>query len=133
MTRAEVIKETREFYENNPRSVVVGRVGRTTCRYNGPNGEHCAFARYVKDPSKLRELCSADWFFEHNPDTDKWALMTDIEFKEEVESIMDPPFWKQLQYFHDNSYNWGKDGTLTSAGELVYNNLLKKFGEEEDK
>lgn len=58
LSAIEIIDETVEFYENNPRSLNPNPKGEADrCLYNGPNGEACAFARCVADEyrEKLEE------------------------------------------------------------------------------
>lgn len=106
----EIIDETVEFYSNNPRSIGAGR-----CKYIGPNGTMCAFARLVTNPTQLEEgyCCSSK---------DNWKI---AEIKDEYAGYS-WDFYRNLQILHDDGDNWSF-GKLSPEGEVFVKELKEQF------
>lgn len=119
-TKALIIRETKEYYASDPsrRSYVKFGNGHINCRYNGPNGKKCAFARYVKENKtyKLQEGVSASTCIE-----DLGVSILKDEYQ-----IEDLEFWNRLQRLHDRSIYWDEKG-LTDTGVKFYIELLKTY------
>ena len=114
LTKAEIIKQTAEYYAENPleRRSLDGY----SCVYNNTTGKKCAFAFWCKDPTTLIEKESADW------QIDKFGIGI---LKDEAQ-IEDKEFWNDVQEFHDYSLNWTAKG-LSDSGESTYKILLEKY------
>ena len=133
MTKTEIIIETKEFYEKNPKELRAIEKG--TCAYNTENGNHCALGRCLL-PKYHKLGTELD-----NNEGDILALVvaySDKEYEEEDEEINldfmlqkkykghSFNFWTNLQVFHDMKTNWDDKG-LSSAGKSNYLKLLKKY------
>lgn len=112
-TKTEIIKETFEYYNEDP-----GRRGayKGSCVYfNKATKNMCAVGRCVDNAEKLGP---GDVFLQ-------WI---NLEFKPEYNhnKAVDILFWKSLQDFHDRGLNWGKE-RATLRGVKEYEALLKKY------
>ena len=121
MTEIEIIDKTVEHFSSNPRSigVYIDSFGEETsdCVYNGPNGEHCAFAFWCENPQDLREGYSAGVLI-----GDGTAIM-----KTEAQG-RSPFFWNQIQRLHDlNSYWEDKGFKLSILGEQFVDLLKTEY------
>ena len=97
LTAHEIIDETVEYYQNNPRSKDDNR-----CLYNGPNGEKCAFSRCCTPDSKFKEGRGS-------------GLQVEVILLPQYEG-QSKLFWNEIQNLHDTDNYW--DGnTLTKLGE----------------
>jgi hypothetical protein len=107
-TKVEILDEIVEYYTNNPRSL-----GERGCLYNGPNGEHCAFALMCIDPTKLAEKAAA---------SSNLRARGDVILKEEYRGY-EADFYDEIQSIHDAGTNWlvnepGKPGGgLSETGQ----------------
>lgn len=114
-TKNEIVKETREYYENNPRGI-----GKYACYYyKEVNGVElmCAVGRCIKDVKT----------FVLDPiNTGAYASELDLESILKDEYKGHPKlFWINLQQFHDFPLNW--DGNkLTELGERKFKELLNE-------
>ena len=109
LTISEIVDETIAFYQNNPRSFFIDEDGDNRCRYNGPNGEKCAFSRCCTPESKFDEGDNA--LSQANA-----VLLPQYEGHSLV-------FWNALQRLHDNNNHWNGN-VLTDAG-IEYANQIK--------
>lgn len=126
MTKIEIINYVKTWFETHPRSVVENDNAdpneKTSCVYNGPNGEKCAFALFVKDSYILEENQQATECLER--------YGVDI-LKDEVKNH-EGIFWNDIQWFHDHDNNWIKTDTgniLTENGVNIYKYLLENYKE----
>jgi hypothetical protein len=111
LTKIQIIEETVEFYSNNSRSKSKDI---STCLYNGPNGEKCAFSR----------CCTQDSFFNEGEQSKD---QIDANLLPQYSHIpYDDQFWADLQDLHDTGDNW-RDKSLTNAGLTHLNKLKKKY------
>jgi hypothetical protein len=106
MTALEILEETIEFYQNNPRSIDSTS---GACKYKSDNGNECAFQRCVEtDLSEYEGLN---------------AVMgkTDIQFKKGYEGYP-KEFWNEIQWLHDHDDFW-QDNKLSENGLKQYQKL----------
>ena len=123
MTIKDIIYETVEFYENNPRSVE--RVNGYTLRckyYMEENGRElmCAVGRCLYK-TKAKSLTDEDMIASMR------IKQGDFKKKYRGHSLS---FWNELQMLHDNDYFWDEDdfgNTLSKRGEEHVKNLIKMF------
>lgn len=135
-TAIEIIDETVEFYSvPGRRSVQIGDGGEETgCLNNSPTGNHCAFARLVKDDLRPR-------MGEGNVDTSLYTLSNHLpnakglSVEELLEKVVKPEyaghpieFYRGLQTLHDSSSNWDPIEGLTIAGHMMVNSLQARYG-----
>lgn len=120
-TCAEIIDETIEFYQKNPRSI-----SKTTrdCLYNGPNGAKCAFSRLLEDSEGLWEGRNAYQTMHTNPN---------LKFKLGYEG-KSSEFYTALQKLHDLSDYWSTDeqgnNILTSKGRQAVQEVKELFKDQ---
>lgn len=115
-SKIEIIKETVEYYSNNPRSI---NTAGTSCLYNGPNGEKCAFSRCCVDDASFIEGTSAD--------STLGSLSNQNILKEEYRGH-DGIFWNNVQALHDLSANWNDEGNgLSDIGIERVNKLIQRY------
>jgi hypothetical protein len=106
LTAHQIIDETVEYYQNNPRSLnregkVFNETGDILCLYNGVNGEKCAYARCCTPDSEFEEGRSASC-------QNKATLLPQYEGHPQS-------FWIGIQTLHDTNCYW--DGNrLTEEG-----------------
>ena len=122
LSAIEIIDETVEFYENNPRSLNPSprsMFDPTTCLYNGPNGEACAFARCVlpEHRKKLEEGKGCQNILNSYGD--------DI-LKEQYRGHH-PGFWVNIQALHDFESHC-ENGKLSQIGKDKVQLMKTKFG-----
>ncbi len=112
-SKAEIIKETVEFYTNNPRS----KSEADTCRYLTDDGKKCAFSRCCTDNgvTMLHESNEG----KSVPD------MHDTYLKPEYQGY-ENMFWYMIQRLHDEDTFWGADG-LTPKGKGQVEYLLNTY------
>lgn len=115
-SKVEIIKYIKEHFSQNPRS----KDGHL-CRYNGPNGEHCAFAICCKDPEVLS-------VYENKRAFDVLSYLGFEILKEEF-MVKDPYFWNSIQEFHDDDQLWN-GMQLTERGEQNFQGLIKLYEDE---
>lgn len=82
------------------------------CLYNGPDGKHCAAARWMTDPNEAREtqLTRIDHFHLLKPE----AQLAGITFM------------RSIQDLHDYTGNWTESG-LSSKGEKHVKHIKFKY------
>ena len=133
MTKTEIIIETKEFYEKNPKELRA--IEKDNCAYNTENGNHCALGRCLLP--KYHKLGTE---LDNNKRTILALVLaySDKEYEEEEEEVdldfmlqkkykgHSFDFWLDLQMFHDREINWDDKG-LSSIGESSYLNLLKEY------
>src|SRR6188768_3809277 len=96
-TRIEIIDEIAGHYNLLNRSTVYPNGSAiVNCRYNGPEGKHCAFAYMCIDPSTLQE-----------------GLAATAQLQKYGQDILKPEFrgydnyfYQDIQYLHDEKSNW---------------------------
>jgi hypothetical protein len=99
LTAHEIIDETVEYYQNNPRSQSEDG---NSCLYNGPNGEKCAFSRCCTPDSKFKEGRGS-------------RLQLNAILLPQYEG-QSKRFWDEIQNLHDTDNHW--DGnTLSMYGQ----------------
>lgn len=90
-SKLEIIKETILHYtvEGNPRSVAANG---KDCKYNGPIGEQCAFARVCKEeiPDKFEGYSSS-----------RVLILLGFNILKDEYKILDEEFWDKIQSIHD--------------------------------
>jgi hypothetical protein len=127
-TKAEILKETIEFYGADPinrRSVVRNEAGTILgCLYNGPNGTHCAVGRCLK-PEILQKIG-----FDTTTSSNNKSIVNDLIsnygediFKKEY-SGHEIYFWYYIQSLHDSDINWNTKG-LTETGKTKVQGICK--------
>lgn len=122
-TKIQIIQEVKEHFENNPRSLRASQVNPDwgpSCVYNGLNGEHCAFAIFVKDKYKPNLDAYEGFGASQVIDNLGFDIIKD-EYK-----IENSDFWDDIQSFHDNKNYW-EDNSLTEKGIKYYNELISKY------
>lgn len=92
LTKLEIIDETVEYYKTHNRSIING-----DCRYNGPNGEKCAFSRCCTNDSEFKEFMSAS-------SQNEAVLLDQYSYIPHTDN-----FWARVQSLHDVSNNWIED------------------------
>jgi len=132
MTKTEIIIETKEFYEKNPKELRAIEEG--ICTYNTENGNHCAVGRcllpkYHKLGTELKNnkgeipslvVAYSDEEYEEDEEIDLDFM---LQKKYKGHSFN---FWLDLQNFHDKKTNWDDKG-LSSIGESNYLDLLEEY------
>ena len=109
-TKLEIIDFVVSHFTNNPRSM--GADG--YCKYNGPNGEHCAFALMCENPKELPEGFIRFGMARIKPEFDGYS----------------EDFYHDVQSLHDNSGNWKatpEGNELTPLGVKVVEILKEKY------
>lgn len=115
-TKIEIIDETVEFYSKNPRSLDENGA----CVYNGPGGCLCAFSRVVK-PEMRNELVEGN---------DAGSLLSRLGCQILLDDyrIVNPNFWRKIQFLHDNPDHWNGTFTgLSESGEVYVAELKQKY------
>lgn len=131
MTHVELLEDTRQYYENNPRAVRYRSDGFPICEYKTAEGNKCAVGKeldednpnYQKIVTDYNGTACADLFHDYG-----FTIL-----KERSQKI-EKAFWKMLQLFHDREANWVKTERghqLTDIGVCEYN-ALKVWAEEYD-
>lgn len=116
MSMTDVINDTVKYYsEDTSRRSVDNK----KCKYNGPDGKKCAFARFV-DEEIAPEL---------EGETAYNLIKKGIKLKPEVAHITDELFWNEVQSIHDSDYNWDDTG-LSFSGKNEVKRMLYKWGYE---
>jgi hypothetical protein len=113
LTKHQIIDETVKYYSNNPRSIGSD----STCVYNGPNGEKCAFSRCCTDNSEFKEGSGAN--------TQNKAVLLPQYAHYPIEK--NEYFWRRLQELHDVERYWDKG--LTPEGMDYVKILKEKFND----
>jgi hypothetical protein len=125
MTPIEIINETAKFYGNDVSRRSLTETG--GCKYNGPNGKYCAIARCTKNPSKIYEDTSVT--FDNQIKLIGYPIPLTVHIntilKEEYKG-MPEGFWKDLQEFHDEDYNWNAYG-ISLKGMETLDYLREKY------
>jgi hypothetical protein len=110
-TMLQIVEETVEFYQNNPRSIGRGK----SCSYLTDDGRQCAFSRCCTDEGvkKLQEGTRVvyEYLDYLKPEYQGYNLF----------------FWVNIQRLHDNNNFWKESGDkniLTTDG-IDYVNELK--------
>ena len=114
MTKHEIIDYVVDHYKTNPRSITSGGL----CRYNGLNGEKCAFAILCSNPKELIEWKDADTLIN--------AGIAKLKPKFDGHSAF---FYKQIQNLHDDNTYWNKtpEGNELSQRGIEKVNELKEY------
>ena len=119
-SKIEIINETVEFYGADLGRRSVTSDGRS-CMYNSPNGNHCAFARCVSNPSVLMgyEGKSIFGLSENN---------VELFLKDEYKGH-NIGFWFDIQGLHDYNPNWNliEGKGLSDEGEQKFKKLIEKY------
>lgn len=126
MTKQEIIRETVEFYKNNPRSIRGLR-----CVYVGYNREMCAFARVCKNPTEEWDGINDGSIYSDIIDISRNFGDGNVDnlVKDEYKGH-DMDFWTDIQLLYDVPRYWNKGittNTLTKSGEIVVEYLLQKY------
>lgn len=117
MSKVDVINDTVAFYsEDTSRRSFVGEGFHQRCKYNGPDGKKCAFARFVDG--------TVDESLEGKSAGD--VIENGIKLKPEVAHIEDIPFWNGIQGLHDYGRFWDDKG-LTEKGKKMVEQLLEEY------
>lgn len=131
MTKTEIIQETYNYYTQDPkrRGIQLDPAGNPTarCLYkNIATGSRCAVGRCLVD-----EVVDAALHVFNNS-YGSVGNMFESQWNE-LETLLKPEykghsqyFWEQLQNFHDDPNNWGKEG-ITEQGKRLYQGLLREF------
>ena len=90
MTKLEIIDFVVNHFTTHDRSISANG----DCLYNGPNGEHCAFALMCEHPELLTEGQAT-----------KYCLMDGAVLKPEFSGFKDT-FYDDIQLLHDRDYFW---------------------------
>lgn len=119
MTRLEIIKDTVEFYSEDPK----GRRSideNDNCVYTDQHGCHCAVGRYLKTEYQYFE-------WEHNKKSAADDLYPHF-YKDDIPQDIrkDYRFWQDLQVFHDDNLNFDEDG-LSEIGKEEAEQLINKY------
>ena len=126
MTETEIIKETRDYYAEDPadrRGISRG----TQCEFVTDNGKRCAVGRCMTDEAIDVINCGGGIGGDSLPALDALLKKNGIEmFKPEYRG-KDFEFWFHLQEFHDPTANWNYEG-ITAQGEGEYRKLLEVYG-----
>ena len=121
MTHVELLKETIEYYENNPRGLDE-ETGR--CSYRTKDGSMCAVGRCIADFDLLYEVAND---FDAIQSLNAFVDLDKV-LKPEYHNIhLD--FWKILQTLHDNEKNWEfliKGNRLSKVGRTYVMDIRKK-------
>ena len=112
-TKVEIIKETKEYYQDTTKRSLSPSGG---CEYINRNGNMCAVGRCCVNPEKI----PPSLFVEHIENLEEYL-------KEEYLGH-DKYFWGDLQAFHDINGNWDENG-ITPLGLKRYNSLIEKYSE----
>jgi hypothetical protein len=114
-TKKEIIDETAAFYNLTNRSVE-----RKNCKYNGPDGNKCAFARVCSDQG-LKLLIEGN---RAEPNllsfSEKKLLKPEYLGNNHGQGLSN--FWNEIQALHDEESNWTETG-LSEKGESVVEKL----------
>lgn len=115
MTKAQIIKETVDFYAVDPdarRSVLRDSQGYLeSCLYNGPNNTHCGLGRCLT--LKALELIGENKTL-NKASTD--GLVRNLQVNELDDLIQEQykghsiGFWTHIQQLHDGDRYWDKTG-----------------------
>jgi len=124
LTKHQIIDETVDYYNNNPRSIRTDYEGASSCYYYHPdNNIQCAFSRCTKEEFK-------DKLIEQNESTVTNALSN---LMLELDSILqdkykghDISFWEHIQRIHDKDSYW-TNSKLNSSGIAFVNELKEKY------
>lgn len=132
----ELLDDTVEFYENNPRSII-----NKHCVWNDGAGNHCAVGRHL-----LSEYKERGSFLSWNRST-AVDLANDIEndgtytngkgeYLTEMDDVLKPEvrgfplsFWTGLQHLHDSDYYWNDHG-LSDAGDEYRECILDRINDD---
>jgi len=116
MTKIEIIDETIEYYENNPRSIDVSQYG-TSCMYLGPNGENCGFSRCCKQETVEKLHKENEGYGIHD-------FM--LDYLKEQYTGHNTEFWTNIQMLHDTGSYW-KNNKLTTSGKAFVKTLKEQY------
>jgi len=124
MTAKDIIYETVEFYENNPRSIE----HKSVCRYYMESYGHelmCAVGRclYKSKAKSLTDYSGKASYIYKEGD----LKHEDFKKKYRGHSLS---FWDELQILHDDDSCWDEDdfgNTLSKMGEEHVEQLIKTF------
>ena len=119
-TKAEIIKETVNFYNQNNRGTKFdGGIG--GCVYYNPDTEAmCAVGRCLEYPKKAADFVGGVEY--------SFGEVLDKELKPEYRGH-EIEFWRDLQNLHDGGYNWNNDG-LSINGEAEARELMGRWGDK---
>ncbi|HEY8365050.1 MAG TPA: hypothetical protein VIK84_05710 [Haloplasmataceae bacterium] len=112
-----ILNDVISHYNINNRSV--SENNSRNCLYNGPDGKHCAAARWMIDPSQAREYGS---------------IIEEENFKllKPEAKLAGERFMKAIQQLHDEVECWDEKGlTFIGITEVIY--YCNYFGIPEDK
>ena len=125
-SKIEIIKETAEFYGNNPDKRAKLKKQDSNCVYLTKDGKSCAVGRCIKI-SILKSLLGNN------------TTVRDLknQFEENLDSILKPAykghslkFWEQLQEFHDDNGNFDYEAkSLTDKGKAHELKLIREYGD----
>jgi hypothetical protein len=123
LTYKDVIEITKERYSNNTKLRSIDEDGR--CIYFHPNGNKCAVGHFINE-SKFKYVL--------NTEAISSILIDEVDYKfyldESVQHLQNKLFWKDLQIFHDDKFNWNENG-ITKDGITMYNNLLNNYAKQD--
>lgn len=132
MTKLEIIKETADYYSENPSkrglNIITDSLGNKhpgQYVYITEDGKMCAVGRACINPIDFQYSVGGQGLETLYGEEDNFNL--DPELKPEYRGHT-PEFWMDLQDFHDISKNWDEKG-LTEIGHIHLNQLLEKYGE----
>lgn len=116
-TAKEIVKETIEYYMENPSRRAVN--GDNICYYKSPDGKMCAVGRCMQSPDEYM-YGSADNI---RMNSEKLALTTLLKEEYRGHNI---EMWIDLQRWHDNPAFW-EYGKITEEGKERAEELLKIY------
>jgi hypothetical protein len=106
-----ILKDVISFYNSRNRSVTTNAHDNNQCMYNGPDGKHCAAARWMTDPSKA---------IEHRSVKHMMNLL-----KPEAQ-LAGGFFMATIQDLHDCESNWDSKG-LSDHGKIMVAEISRAF------
>ncbi len=118
-TYVDVINETVDYYSEDP--VERRSVDETdsSCKYNGPGGRQCAFARCANPIDEKYEGDDVSMIFHFEPNI----------LKDEYKHLENPDFWLDIQTLHDCLVYWNDEG-LSEDGRKKVDEFINKYKDE---
>lgn len=132
LSKAQIIEDTVAYYSKDPkgrRSFINDMPDYEGCAYLSPNGNRCAFGRYMVDEvvEEIQNEYHSIWsiYYDFNKtETDKdgilgWPLVEEAR----GHSLQ---FWIEVQNLHDIDEYWNNEG-LTGQGKKRLERLREKW------
>ena len=114
LTAEQIVNETVQWYENNPRSLqIIDVVGSTTCLYLNDEEQRCAHSRCLTEEA-------LEYILKNNLNNGSAVnVITQLSDKCHIEKYQGQPdgFWSELQRLHDTDPFWKRKD---NGNELAY-------------